>query len=326
MADWALPTLSSGYSDFLTYLKARDSDAASLGYAAITNPETGQMRYVRASNKFQEYDGASWVDKLVSIAGGGTGSSTAANARTALGLGTIATQDANNVAITGGSISGVSANASIITAGNLAIARFPASGTWTLTGRLLISGHETKHDGLGIGYRSGGSTTLTDTDGTYVCTGGTVTFPSAALISGRIAVVKRDGTAVTFATTSSQTLDGVAPGSFPALDDKEAVIFQADGSNWKVIGRTGLSNVKSVQVIDNTTTYAASGSVQDVTLGTILTSFANAVVIMASHLGAQQMSAKLTSTSNVRITADSLTVGGLSIRVVAYIVEYKNVS
>lgn len=45
---------------------------------------------------------------LLPIASGGTGASTAAAARTALGLGTIATQAANSVAITGGAISNTS--------------------------------------------------------------------------------------------------------------------------------------------------------------------------------------------------------------------------
>ena len=43
----------------------------------------------------------------LSIAQGGTAATTASGARTSLGLGTIATQDANNVTITGGSITGI---------------------------------------------------------------------------------------------------------------------------------------------------------------------------------------------------------------------------
>jgi len=50
--------------------------------------------------------GGIWQGTPVAVLYGGTGASTAAGARTNLGLGTLATQDANNVAITGGSISG----------------------------------------------------------------------------------------------------------------------------------------------------------------------------------------------------------------------------
>jgi hypothetical protein len=55
------------------------------------------------------------VTGIVAIANGGTGASTDATARTALGLGTIATQEANSVAITGGAIS----NTSITVADNV---------------------------------------------------------------------------------------------------------------------------------------------------------------------------------------------------------------
>ena len=47
------------------------------------------------------------VDGTVAINNGGTGATTAANARTNLELGTIATQASNNVSITGGSIAGI---------------------------------------------------------------------------------------------------------------------------------------------------------------------------------------------------------------------------
>ena len=47
------------------------------------------------------------VDGIVALNNGGTGATTAANARTNLGLGTISTQASNSVSITGGSIAGI---------------------------------------------------------------------------------------------------------------------------------------------------------------------------------------------------------------------------
>jgi hypothetical protein len=123
MADWSLPVLATDYDDVLTYLKDRDFDAISLCYNLPTNLATGMIRYLRASDKFQEYSGAAWVDKVLSIAGGGTGAATASTARTALGLGTLAVQDSNSVTITGGAISGVSLSATDVSAGTLALAR-----------------------------------------------------------------------------------------------------------------------------------------------------------------------------------------------------------
>lgn len=110
MANWSLPTIGSDYLDVLDLLHGKDVNAGTLfsdSLAAATNIPTGAIRYNRALDKFQEWDGAAWVDQGISIAGGGTGSTTAAGARTNLGLGTMATQAASGVAITGGTISGV---------------------------------------------------------------------------------------------------------------------------------------------------------------------------------------------------------------------------
>lgn len=84
------------------------------------------------------------------IADGGTGASTAANARTNLGLGTMATQNATAVAITGGSITGITdllvadggTGVSALTANNVILGngtspvQFVAPGT---SGNLLTS-------------------------------------------------------------------------------------------------------------------------------------------------------------------------------------------
>ena len=61
---------------------------------------------------------ASNVTGTVAIGNGGTGATTAPNARTSLGLGTIATQDANAVAITGGAINGTTVGSTTAAAGS----------------------------------------------------------------------------------------------------------------------------------------------------------------------------------------------------------------
>jgi hypothetical protein len=109
MADWQKPTVASLYADFVTEGNARDTDAVSLCSTTPTNPPTGALQYDRALGKLKEYNGAIWVDKPIGITGGGTGAATAALARTALGLGSIATQDAGAIVITGGTLAAISA-------------------------------------------------------------------------------------------------------------------------------------------------------------------------------------------------------------------------
>lgn len=171
-ADWNEPELSTAYSDVLDELKDRDLDSATLFVSAPTNPVDGMMRYVRASNKFQEYLTGSWTDKVLSLAGGGTGGATASDARTNLGLGTIAVQNANNVNITGGSISGVTFGGSSITiSGDLSV-----GGLATITGTLGVTGAIT------------GSSTLAATAGifgTNPSTTGSVRIPNNSPVSAR---------------------------------------------------------------------------------------------------------------------------------------------
>jgi len=126
MADWSKPTLTDLYSDVLSYIDARLNDVA-VGFTGTSaNIPTGTLRYFRSTNEFQEWNGSAWVVKLLALTSGGTGSGTASGARTNLGLGTIATQNASAIAITGGTLTGIS---SITLSCNLL---FDADGTRNL--------------------------------------------------------------------------------------------------------------------------------------------------------------------------------------------------
>jgi len=104
MADWNAPILTDTYADFRSILMARDVNALTLAdtrLAAMTNIPTNAKRWNDTDKVFESYE-AGWNDLVLGITGGGTGAITAGAARTALGLGTMATQDADSVAITGG--------------------------------------------------------------------------------------------------------------------------------------------------------------------------------------------------------------------------------
>jgi hypothetical protein len=108
MADWSNPTITSNYVTFVDEVKNRDIDSITLSAYPLTNAPVNSIRLLRTPLKFQQWDGSAYVDLVLSIAGGGTGSNTPGGAGTALGLGTMAYQNANAVAVTGGSLTNIS--------------------------------------------------------------------------------------------------------------------------------------------------------------------------------------------------------------------------
>jgi len=155
MADWNQPTNLSDYqSGILPVLKGRDEDSATLFLNPGNNIPTGSIRYLRSGDKLQEWNGTAWVDKVLSISGGGTGAANVAAARTALGLGTMAVQNNNAVNITGGSITGTSIDVANLT-GTLPLVR---GGT----GASLALGAAGSH------LQSNGSTVVFSNDGSQL--------------------------------------------------------------------------------------------------------------------------------------------------------------
>lgn len=85
--NWSDPTTSTAYASVLSILKGRDDDLAKMfdGFSGSNLP-SGAIRWNSSSGIFQKWNGSTWADQIVALAGGGTGSSTASGARTNLGL------------------------------------------------------------------------------------------------------------------------------------------------------------------------------------------------------------------------------------------------
>lgn len=63
MADFNLPVLTTGYPEFLAYMKERDEDAIKmLDGTTSSNLPSGAKRWNSSASKFEKYDGTSWSD------------------------------------------------------------------------------------------------------------------------------------------------------------------------------------------------------------------------------------------------------------------------
>jgi len=177
VADWNKPTTTSNYyTEVLPELMARDFDAVSLLKNAPTNPADGMIKLVRSPVKFQERVSGIFTDLLLDITGGGTGAANATDARTNLGLGTMAVQNSSAVSISGGTIAGdgsglTSLNATSLSSGTIPDARFPAtlpavngSLLTNINGSAIASGTV---PAARLGSGSGGSTKFLREDNTW---------------------------------------------------------------------------------------------------------------------------------------------------------------
>jgi hypothetical protein len=116
--DLIVPTIEKTYTVHNNTTGGQAIRVKTSAGTGIVVPNGAKMiLYVDGTNVIEQMDyattltvGTLTINALntpLAIASGGTGASSASGARTNLGLGTIATQDANAVAITGGSITGI---------------------------------------------------------------------------------------------------------------------------------------------------------------------------------------------------------------------------
>ena len=146
------------------------------------------------------------------------------------GFGTMATQNANAVVITGGTINGVSLTLDSVN--NTVIGNVTASTavfTTMTTGGAYFT----------IVTKSA-AYTLTTTDHTVLANASTaaftVTLPTAVNASGQVYIIKKvdsSANAVTVSTTSSQTIDNLS--SYSLGYQYQGVIVQSNNANWSII-------------------------------------------------------------------------------------------
>jgi hypothetical protein len=252
MADWsANVSPTQAYVTLLSLLAARDVDAVTLGVAAYTNPVDGAIEYNRAGNKFREYDtgGGTYSDLLIAIAGGGTGAATAAGARTNLGLGSIATQNANAVNITGGAVAADLTGSTNIPAagltGTIAQARL-GSGSGGLGTKFLADDQTYKAIvttliGITVTVENlirNADFTVDLLSDTYKLTGShTVTLPTVVGNGGRRVTLVNRGTGTwTIATTGAETIMGATTFTFD-WPQYSSITLEADSNTgiWDII-------------------------------------------------------------------------------------------
>ena len=254
MADWLHPVLSDSYSSVLTtHLTGRDLDSITLCNTDPTNIPEHAIKYNRASNKFQERIGGVWIDLVLALVGGGTGANSASSARFNLGLGTLAIQNASAVAITGGTITGVSIPASDIGSGAVALNRGGTGSSLALG----AAGTFLRSNGVSVEFSNDGSSFTS----VGVPVGTMIMWPGGTFPTGWF---QCDGTAVSRVTYANLfavigTTYGVGNGTttfnLPDLKDRFPV---GNGINslFNALNKKGGSTANHVHNYSGITSFA----------------------------------------------------------------------
>jgi len=228
-----------------------------------------------------------WQGTPIALDYGGTGATTAAGARTALGLGTMAVQDAASVAITGGTVTvGTLGDGVATMAGGsiTGLADLTASGT--VTAGTLSDGVVSINAGTVSGLvdltlagtlQAGTITATTLTDGTISISGGAVTGLADLTLSGTLT----SGTISLVNDINEFSTDGTLAGnSNLACPTEQAVKTYVDAQAAGYWDRTGTLLTPTTSgdavTIDGLATFSVVPTGQSNTLATLVVDPANA--------------------------------------------------
>jgi hypothetical protein len=176
------------------------------------------------------------VTGTLAIANGGTGGTTQTTARTALGLGSIATQSASAVAITGGTISGLT-----ITVPILQITQSIDLGVYADTTGVLISFNTVTYD-PSAAWNAGSFRYLPPQNGYYMVTIEGSVFDSAAPFgflairkNGTVIFRDTDGAQGTTANTTSSYTSGIIQITNTGTDYIDFAVVRSSGSGAETV-------------------------------------------------------------------------------------------
>lgn len=123
-----------------------------------------------------------------------------------------------------------------------------------------------------------------------LCSGAsfTVTLPTAVGASGGMITIKHAGTSLTdvytIATTSSQTIGGIAGGSYALYTNQESLVVVSDGSNWQILDHFTITPWVNfgTSYITSTNAYTFTIPSSSITIGTIYTNNGQTFTVSAT--------------------------------------------